>query len=389
MMLAAPAASHILSPPSPEAVVPSPREAEYTVSVVDTLTGWAELEKEWNDLLTQSRANVVFLTWEWLYTWAECFWEPDHEIFILKVSSADGLVGIAPWCIRRCSRGPATVRQIEFLGASSIGSDYLDVFTTRGKEKQVTGSIYDFLFHAARSRWDALALVDVPANSLFLLHFLDKVAEDGKHVEIQAGAFCPTVQLPTTHSAFMTSLSAHRRGQFQRHQRLLQRSGEVSHCTATTRNGLATSALDALFSLYQMKSGTAKARFHDFFQRFLARVDGTDWVQIDLLTVDDRPVAGLFHLRYGATLFQYFLAADKTVNPKTSVGNILIGLSLQKAISANVAEYDSLRGTEDYKFHWATGGRRALTVRLYQRRWTGLLLVGLDSLKALLKMVLR
>jgi hypothetical protein len=389
MMLDAPAATHVPRPPSSEAVAPAPREPEYTVSVVDTLTGWFELEKEWNDLLARSQANVVFLRWEWLYTWAECFWRRGDQLFILKLYSADELVGIAPWCIRRHFRGPVTVRQIEFLGASDIASDYLDVFTVRGKEKLVTRCIYDFLFREARSRWDTLALLDVPANSLFLLHFLDLVAEDGKHVEIEPGAFCPTVQLPATQSAFMASLNSHRRGQFQRHQRLLQRSGEVEHRTTTIRTGLDPSALDALFSLYQMKSGAEKARFQHFLQRFLTRADGKDWAQIDLLTVDGRPVAGLFHLRYGATLFQYLLAADKTVCPKTSVGNILIGLSLQSAINANVSEYDSLRGTEDYKFHWATGGRRSLTLRLYQRRLSCLLLVGLESLKSLSKVLFR
>jgi CelD/BcsL family acetyltransferase involved in cellulose biosynthesis len=138
-----------------------------------------------------------------------------------------------------------------------------------------------------------------------------------------------------------------------------------------------------------MKSGTEKARFYHFLQRFLTRASGTDWVQVDLLTIDNKPVAGLFHLRYGATLFQYLMAADKTVCPKTSVGNILIGLCLLNAIAANVGEYDTLRGSEDYKFRWATGGRRSLNVRLYQRRLPVLLLVGLKALKALLKVLLR
>jgi CelD/BcsL family acetyltransferase involved in cellulose biosynthesis len=362
---------------------------EYTVSVVDSRARWAELEKDWNDLLTESRANVVFLTWEWLYTWAECFWRSDRELFILAVSRGSELVGIAPWCIERRSSGPVTVRQIEFLGAFDVASDYLDVFAKRGKEKEVAGCIYDFLFHEARSRWDALHLLNVPADSLFLLHLLDRIAEDGKHVEIEPGVFCPTVQLPATQTGFMAGLSPHRRAQFQRHQRLLERSGKVEHSTTTAREGLDSDALDALYSLYQMKSGTEKARFYHFLQRFLTRASGTDWVQVDLLTVDGKTVAGLFHLRYGATLFQYLLASDKTVYPKTSVGTVLIGLCLLKAIEANVGEYDTLRGSEDYKFHWATGGRRSLNVRLYQRRFPVLLLVGRNSLKALLKVLFR
>ena len=72
-----------------------------------------------------------------------------------------------------------------------------------------------------------------------------------------------------------------------------------------------------------------------------------------------------------------------------SVGNLLIGLCLQKAITENIAEYDILRGSEDYKFHWAIGGRRSLNVRVYQRRLPGFILIALKSLKALLKLLLR
>jgi CelD/BcsL family acetyltransferase involved in cellulose biosynthesis len=381
--------SRLWSAPSPTATAPAPGQPEYTVIVVDSLAHWAELAKDWNDLLGQSRANVVFLTWEWLYAWAECFWTPGAELFILAIFRAGELVGIAPWCIQRRSCGPVTVRQIEFLGVSSAASDYLDVFARRGEEKQVAKCVYDLLFQEARSRWDTLALVDIPADSLFLLHLLNSIAEDGKHVDIQPGVFCPSVPLPATAAEFMVSLSPHRRAQFMRHQRLLERSGKVEHVTTMSRDGLDTSVLDALYGLYPWKSGMEKARFYRFLERFLTRAAGTDWVQIDLLTVDGKPVAGLFHLRSAGTLFQYLLASDKTAYPKVSVGNLLIGLCLQQAIAEHIARYDILRGSEDYKFHWAVGGRRSLNVRIYQRRLRASVLVALSSVTAFLKVLLR
>lgn len=68
---------------------------------------------------------------------------------------------------------------------------------------------------------------------------------------------------------------------------------------------------------------------------------------------------------------------------------MLIGLCLQKAIAEGVVEYDILRGAEDYKFHWATGGRRSLNVRLYQRRLSSVLLLALESLKGVVKVLVR
>ena len=88
-------------------------------------------------------------------------------------------------------------------------------------------------------------------------------------------------------------------------------------------------------------------------------------------------------------MFQYLLATDKTAYPKVSVGNLLIGLCLQQAITEHIAEYDILRGSEDYKFHWAVGGRRSLNVRLYQRGLPGGVLIALRSLTAFLKVLVR
>jgi CelD/BcsL family acetyltransferase involved in cellulose biosynthesis len=364
-------------------------DSNYTVSVVGSLARWSELANDWNALLLQSRARVLFLTWEWLYAWAECFWGSDRDLFILTVSRAGELVGIAPWCIRLRSAGLGKVRQIEFLGGSDVGSDHLDVFAKRGKEQEVASRIYDFLFREARGRWDTLALTGIPANSLFLLHLLDRIAEDGKHVEIEPGVFCPSALLPASELQFLASLSPNRRAQFRRHHRLLQRSGTVEHSTATTRDGCETSALEALYSLYQWKSGTERAQLYRFLQRFLARAQGRDWAQIDLLAVGGKPVAGLLHLRFGGSLSQYLVATDKAAFRGTSVGNVLVGLCLEQAIAEKLSEYDFLRGGEAHKFHWATGGRRSLNVRLYQRRLRTLLLAGAGSLKALLKLLLR
>lgn len=53
------------------------------------------------------------------------------------------------------------------------------------------------------------------------------------------------------------------------------------------------------------------------------------------------------------------------------------------------ARPDRHRGSQDYKFHWTTGGRRSLNVRVYQRRFSVFLLAGLKSFKAFLKVLLR
>ena len=376
--------------PSAHKVVPHHSgDREYRVTVVSSFEGWGQLAERWNALLAQSRANTIFLTWEWLSAWTESYWDPNNELFVLTVSSGGELVGVAPWCIRARAAGLATIRQVEFLGGTDIASEYLDVFAKRGKEREVAGRIYDFLFGEARGRWDTLALTSISADSLFLLHLLGRIEQDGKHVDIEPGVFCPNVSLPQTRAAFFGSLSANRREQFRRHLRILHRSGLVEHSMVTTREGVPPGTLDIVCSLDELKSASGRVRFRSFLDRFMARIEGRNWVQIDLLAVDAKPVAAFFQFRYGGTLSLYVVATDKTTYRGASVGNVLLGLCLEKAVAEGIAEYDFLRGSESYKFHWATGGRRSLNVRLHQRRFAVLVLIGIRCLKAVMKVVLR
>jgi CelD/BcsL family acetyltransferase involved in cellulose biosynthesis len=366
-----------------------PADRVYGVSVLTSFEEWVRFADSWNGLLAQSRAETVFLTWQWVYTWAECYWRPGSELFILAVYRGNELVGIAPWCIRRCPTAAGTVRKVAFLGGSDVASEYLDVFAKRGKEREVARCVFDFLFTDARARWDTLELAGIPADSLFLLHFLANIDEKGKHVEIDAGVFCPTMPLPSTSAALFENLSANRREQFRRHLRLLQRSRVVEHSTITTHEGIRAGTLEILAALYKWKSGPEQVRLRRFLEGFLRRIEGTNWGQIDLLAIDGKPVAAFLHLRFGGTLSLYLVATDKAAYTGVSVGNVLIGLSLEKAVADGLSEYDFLRGSESYKFHWATGGRRSLTVRLHQRRAPVLLHMGFSCLKALAKVASR
>jgi hypothetical protein len=345
--------------------------------------------KNWNDLLSESRANTIFLTWEWLYTWAECFLEPHRQLFILTVFQENRLVGIAPWCIHRTRVGLFTLRQIEFLGMSETGSDYLDVLTQEGKEEEVALTIYHFLFREIPSRWDSLLLRNIPADSFFLLHFLNKIEEAGKCLQIKTGAFCPITTLPKTRTELMAGLSPNRRQQFFRHWRNLQKMGNVEHITVVPKCGENKETLERFCVLYSSRWSQRARQFYQFLEKFTTRSHERGWIQIDFLDVDGKNVAALYHMRYQDTLYMYLVAVDRAFNSRISVGNILIGLCLQKAVEDNWAAYDFLRGHENYKFHWANGGRRLLDLLLYQKRFKVLWLMIKSFLKESAKIFFR
>ncbi len=350
------------------------------------MEGWQALSKEWNDLLRRSGSDRIFLTWEWLYPWAEVFLKEDSKLYILTVHNENTLIGIAPWCIRKIRYGGFPMRRIEFLGTPEAGSDYLDVFAKKGKEKEVARSIYRFLFEEAVSQWDCFGFLDVPSDSLFLLHFIEQMQEDGKYSEVEAGAFCPSLVLPKTREDFLARLSPNRRQQYSRHLRLLEREGAVRH--DSLRREKIGPVLKDFKALYQQRWDNADELLL-FVEKVLLHSQGEDKVQLDLLNVDGKTIAGLLHLRCGESLLMYLMAVDHSFNKNISIGNILVGLSIEKAITEGYSEYNFLKGYEEYKFHWADRGDRSLGLHFYKPRWPLMIWLTLRFFKSMAKIVMR
>jgi CelD/BcsL family acetyltransferase involved in cellulose biosynthesis len=357
---------------------------DYRISVIDSFDQWEMLRTEWNDLLAKSATPNLFQTWEWLYSWAEVFLGDKRDLFIVVVYEENELVGIAPWYINHVRRGLFSIRQIEFLGTPDAGSDYLDVLIKKGKEKEVSGNLYNFLFSNSVAQWDRLRLYDIPSNSLFLLHLLTKIKENGKYVSIEDASFCPIAVLPGTEDEFFAGLSSNRRQSFRRHLKTLYKQDAAEHTTISSKN-LGT-ALQDFFALYTEKTGRPGDDLHRFVDRLAAKGVG---IQIDFISVGSAYIGGLLHLRYGETLYMYLMAVDKKYSSKVSLGNVLVGICIGNAIRSGIRYYDFLKGIEDYKFSWANFGRSSNSVLLSQRSPIPVCLTLGDIIKSAAKLVLR
>lgn len=336
----------------------------------ETITTVHELQRvkdEWNSLLEGSVSSSIFLTWEWMYSWAECFLNDDRALFVIFVyDDANKLVGIAPWYMLRIKVGPSTIRQIGFLGTPETASDYLDVFAVKGREREVSNFLYDYLFGECSKHWDSMNLQDVKAESLFLLNFMHRHRIQGKHFEISQGSFCPIVSLPETEEAFLSQISSTRSKRFRQDLRTLKKTDTVEIQTHVT--GGMEEAIDAFFKLYAEKTEWNGADLHRFIQRFHANSSSRGFLQIDFLLANGNTIGGLLHLNHNGTMAVYLMAVDKKYNPRISTGNLLVGLCIGRAIQGQFKSYDFLKGYEEYKFYWTSNGRTTQTVFVVQRR---------------------
>jgi len=359
---------------------------EHEVELVNTKEGWADLAHHWDTLVADSATDSMFLTHGWLQTWMSCFLGARRRLFVLVVRDGGRPVAIAPWylAISRCAG--LRSREVRFLGTPETGSDYLDIMVRHGREREAANAIYRFLFGAGSCHWDQLSLSDIPADSLFLFHFMNQLDEDGKFAELRRHAYIPRATLPETAERFFAGLSAGRRTRYRQDWRRLEEHSGVRHVTyhrPDTEEGLRR-----FFALYDAKSG------HDSsaLRPFLSALCGSGTViapQIDILSAEGCDVAAHFHLAYGNALHLLLVATDKSFDRRISVGNALLGKCIGNAIEAGFACYDFLKGGEEYKFHWANEAKISLSLQVGQRRLASYLCTSSRLLRYLAKALLR
>ena len=349
------------------------------------MAAWADMAKPWNDLLSQSRSNTIFLTWEWLYSWAECFLGQD-DLFILAVYRKETLVGIAPWCIHSIRTWAGPVRQVGFLGASTA-SDYMDVFTRPGQEQETALFLYQFLFCDEAPAWNSITLSGMASESLFLHHFMQAVGEAGKYAEMIYEGICPSVRLPASWGACLEALSSNRRRKFRSDTRRLEQVGRVVFHRASHRE--AEAVFDDFLKIPHSQSSDVQGRLERFIRALLGRCRENGWMRIDLLSVAEENVVGLCQMQYNGVLSAYTIRTNRHYDKRISIGNVALGLSIQHAISDGLSVVDFQRGGESYKFHWSNDGRALLTLQMYRRRPAALACFVGQALKSVGKVLLR
>src|SRR4051812_23026407 len=87
-----------------------------------TATEFDTLQHDWNELLSRSAWDNLFLRWEWIHTWWKHF-SSHRQLFIWTITREDRLVGIFPLYIDQPA--PLGFRYLRFC-SDELSPDYLD-----------------------------------------------------------------------------------------------------------------------------------------------------------------------------------------------------------------------------------------------------------------------
>jgi CelD/BcsL family acetyltransferase involved in cellulose biosynthesis len=323
-----------------------------SIKKVSTQNEFSKLKGDWTTLLKRSRSGTVFLTWEWMYTWWECFQENKHLFILAVYDENENIIGIAPLCIDKKKIGGVTfLNYVRFLGTMPISSDHLDFIIYKGMERKVLGAIVEYLFE--EKRWDFCLLSNIPATSL--TGRLLKEIMGNRPFQSEISQECPYIPLPSRIEDFHSTLSKNMRNTIKRRRRnLFKKYDKVEFVAWENPDGI-DNAMERLFTLHEKrwkvvkhKGNLTRSDVREFHKEIARIFLSSDMLRLYFLRVQGNDVATLYTFKYNSKLFYYQGGWDPELSGD-HVGSILTNLVIEDAINKGFSEYDFLRGTELYK----------------------------------------
>jgi CelD/BcsL family acetyltransferase involved in cellulose biosynthesis len=314
---------------------------------IKSYTKFLSLKEQW-DAVLQKTNHSIFATWDWLSIYWKYF-GAGKRLLVLVAEDNGKIIGIAPLMYSIHKMFGLRNAKIEFIGAKE--SDYND-FILLEKEDECIDLFVKYL-NTLPLPWDCIDLTDIPENSK-ALPCLNGLAKNLKSQHI-----CPYIQLPNSNTEFLNSIKGHQRKDLRRIRRRLEEKYNVEF-TCYSGECSIDDEMTSFFDLHQKRwesqglpgvfSSSAIRNFHiEIAKKFFEK----GWLGLYNLNVSGTPVASLYGFKYRSKYYGYLSGFDPKYF-RFNVGSLLFLHAIEDCIRQGLAEFDFLRGTEEYKTRWNT-----------------------------------
>lgn len=342
----------------------------------------------WEPLEASAASPSPFMSWAWHRAWSEAA-PPDEvaasETFALR--GTDGrLHALLPLLSRRILFHRVQINALTWATGDMGCPDHVDVLAMPGSGM---AALADAL---ATSSWDAVVLGNLSPNAGVTGSLSEAMAARGYEVRRRQLWVCPYLDLPEDWDGYLASLSSTRRQTLRRKERQLARQHAF---TVTDYTGdRVADGLTHLFSLHARRWSNAEQggevggggaladpsvqRLH---RRFAAELAAGGKLWLATLDIAGKPVAAWYGFAWRDTVYFYQSGRDPSWE-RHSVGLVLMGVMIRRAIERRFSRFDFLRGADDYKRQWTGAQRTTEELLVFRPGVAGRLLRFLDTLSA-------
>ena len=314
------------------------------------MESFQEILPEWEELLSVSPVNSLYLTPQWQQVWWDHFAD-GRKMAGFYIRDAGALMAVAS-----LSRQGD---EVTFTGGPET-FDYNDFLIRPGYE---TAFFSELLRSLAADRVKTMTLYSLVESSPTLTHLPEQARNQGYQVEVIEEDVAPGLELPASWDDYLSLLSKKNRHELRRKLRRLESLENWRWYCLDAEDEVAR-RLDDFLRLMRM-SGREKDQYmteerEDFFRSMAHRIASLGLLKLFFLEIDGELVAASLCFDYGSSRLLY----NSGYNPDYayySVGLLLNALCLRDAIEQGKGYFDFLRGSEPYKYH--LGGKNQI---LYQ-----------------------
>jgi len=330
---------------------------------------------EWGDLFSRSGCTNVFLSAEWMHEWWVHYAKGRSPFLIALRNSAQRLVAIAPFCLGPAHPKLHAFRELRFFASWGVSSDHLDLLIEHDLEASAARQTAGILLEH-RHEWDVLILDDYDSDSKTMIEFRLGLRLAGLRERVMDRKICPYIPLPESFDTLLAGLNSNWRRNFRHGLRMLEVAAPFHLWTLTDPTSIQQRFREAMnlhhsrFSVRREESRFLDEAQQAFHAGVIPRLAARGWVRLYLLEVGDHVVAAY----YGYSMSDRFLAFQSGIDPswsRFSVGLIIVGLAIRESIRDGHVEFDFLRGSERYKFHWTKRTRETLNSRFFNSGLAG------------------
>jgi CelD/BcsL family acetyltransferase involved in cellulose biosynthesis len=349
-------------------------------AVVDTWAGFDDLEPEWNPVLARSRANSIFLSWEWIKSWSDVVGATVQPLIVTVRDPAGRLVGMAPFYTMPIRLlGVLQYRALRIMGDYPTGAEYGDWIQDPDCERAVAQAIIDTL--EDRGGWDCVWMPRVAGWTGAKERVFDVCLANGWFAHSRPTAFA-AFRLPPTWDEYLEMLSPKKRGNVRNETKRSSRQAHaLVECTSAEE---LPRLLDALFDLHHVRWSTVgdegafrrKPQEAAFYRAFAPRALEKGWLRLFAMEEHGDIKAVQIGYAYSGT----FHAMQEGFDPRSakSLGSVLRARVIERCIQERLAGYDFLGGVSDHKRRWAAEERTGWDWLLGHRSWKNRLLFEKD-----------
>jgi CelD/BcsL family acetyltransferase involved in cellulose biosynthesis len=334
----------------------------------------------WDALLASTEAPSPFMSWAWHRAWADA--APASDVAAsdaLVLSGAGGAVqAILPVLLRRIRFHRAPVTALTWAMGDVGCPDHLDLLATPGADLEA------FAPALLDMPWQILSLSNLAPDAANAQRLCASIARDGYTLRRQVLWGCPYLELSDDWDRYLGTLTPTRRQTLRRKERHLQQ-----HHAVTIRDYDGDDVEEGLRRLVMLHErrwagdgGEQGGAFQDpgvkrLHGRFAAELAARRQLWLTSIEVDGEPAAAWYGFTCRDTVYFYQSGRDPRWD-RESVGQVVMGAMIRRAIERGYRRFDFLRGDDAYKRHWTEARRSTEEITIFRPGWRGRWLRALD-----------